>query len=268
MGGVDRCNSRERESEMKKFLRWTCVGLILVDVSACRRPSQDWDGTWKLNVSRSDIPGPSLTVAITPSGEYHTESGASAGNFRCDEKEYPAAANFTILCAQISTSVMETTLKKDGAKTGTSRWELSPDGKMLTIKSTSIQASGSVKSKESEYVRIAGSTGFAGGWKNTKPLESVPSLMQLTLTDGKLHYAFPEKAQYADPALDGRDATVFGPGVPSGSTMAFKQHGSRELLMAKKLNGQILNVVCLAKIPSCGDESPILELRGRLRANF
>jgi hypothetical protein len=227
---------------MKKRLRWACVSLIFVTVSACHRVSPDWNGTWKLSASKSDIPGPSLTVAIDSSGEYHTENGTSTGNFRCDGKEYPAVANITVFCAQRSTSVMEITLEKNGTKTSTAQWELSLDGKMLTIKSTSVQAGGSVKSKESEYVRTSGSTGFAGGWRNTKPFESLPSLMQLTLTDGKIHYAFPEKAQYADPALDGQDATVYGPGVPSGSTMAFKQHGSRELLMAKKLNGQILNV--------------------------
>jgi hypothetical protein len=211
-------------------------------VSACRRPSPDWNGTWKLNASKSDIPGPSLTVAITAGGEYHTENGTTTGDFRCDEKDYPAGANITVFCAQRSTSVIEITLKKNGSKAVLFHWELSPGGMMLTIKSTSIQADGLAKSNESEYVRLSGSTGFAGGWRKTKPFESFPSFMQLTLTDGKFHYALPEKAQYADLALDGHDAKVYGPGVPSGITMAFKQHGSREVLTVKKLNGQILNV--------------------------
>jgi hypothetical protein len=240
---------------------WACVSLILVTASACHRVSPDWNGTWKLSASKSDIPGPSLTVAIDSSGEYHTESGASTGNFRCDGKEYHAVANITVFCAQGSTSVMEITLKKNGTKTGTTQWELSPDGKILTIKSKSAQAGGSVKSKESEYVRISGSSGFAGGWRNTRPFESLPSLMQLTLTNGKIHYAFPEKAQYADPALDGRDAIVYGPGVPSGSTMAFKQNGSRELLMAKKLSGQTLNV---GSLRISGDGRTLTETYWRL----
>jgi hypothetical protein len=240
MESMDRLNLSERKAAMS--LRWACVGLISVVVSACHGPSPDWNGTWKLSASKSNIPGPSLTVSIDSSGEYHTESGTSTGNFRCNGKEYPAVANITVSCAQGSASALEITLKKNGTKTSTAQWELSRDGKMLTIKSTSVEAGGSPKSKETEYMRISGSTGFAGGWKNTKPFESLPSLMQLTLTDGKMHYAFPEKAQYADPALDGRDTTVYGPGVPSGSTIAFKKQGSLDLLMAKKLNGQILNV--------------------------
>jgi hypothetical protein len=212
----------------------------MVTVSACRRASPDWNGTWKLSISKTDIPGPSLTVAISPSGEYHTQAGASDGNFRCDGKEYPQTANLTVICTQGSTSVMEIILERDRTRTGTARWELSSDGKVLTIKSTSIDAHGLTKSKEGDYVRTSASTGFAGEWRNAKPFEGMPSLMQLTLNSGRLHYAFPENAQHADPALDGSDATVYGPGVPSGTTIAFKQNGIRELLMTKKRNGQII----------------------------
>ena len=56
-----------------------------------------------------------------------------------------------------------------------------------------------------------------------------------------LHYAFPEIGQYADPMLDGSDATVHGTGVPTGSTLAIRQLGTQELFMTKKLNGRTLN---------------------------
>ena len=91
-------------------------------------------------------------------------------------------------------------------------------------------------------MRISGSAGFAGGWKSTTPLQAMPSVLLLTLSDHKLHYAFPEKSQYSDLTLDGSDAAVNGPGVTPGSTMAMKYSKPQGSLVTKKLNGQIVNL--------------------------
>jgi hypothetical protein len=136
--------------------------------------------------------------------------------------------------------VIDTILKENGTKAGSAHWELSPDQKMLTIKSTLFQPDGSAKSRENVYSRTSASVGFVGGWRNTKRLESRPQLL-LLMNDRRLHIAFPESGQFTDPPLDGSDAAIHGPGVLQGLTMAIRPRGPQEFLTLRKLGGQITN---------------------------
>ena len=117
---------------------------------------------------------------------------------------------------------------------------MSADGKTLTLKGNSTGTDGTVKVKERVYLRISGSSGFVGGWKDTKRLESRPHLV-LTLDKRILHIAFSGTGQYMDPPLDGTDAPCHGPGVPQGLTIAVRPNGPREFLTLRKMNGRIVN---------------------------
>jgi hypothetical protein len=65
--------------------------------------------------------------------------------------------------------------------------------------------------------------------------------MALRLDNKSLHIAFVESGQFSDLPLDGSDATMHGPGVSQGVTMAIKPRGSREFITLRKFNGQIIN---------------------------
>jgi hypothetical protein len=205
----------------------------------CSRASPVWNGTWKVNESKSSIPGPSLSITISTEGEYKVDNGTYIESFRCDGKEFATRPSRTISCLQTSSGVIDTTSKENGAKVVT-HWELSSDGRMLTLKGTSIQPDGSVKPRETVYSRASRSVGLAGGWTNTKRLGSRPQLV-LALNQRSLHIAFAGSGQYMDPPLDGSDAPMLGPGVPQGPTMAIRPHGPQEFLTLKKMGGQIVN---------------------------
>jgi hypothetical protein len=222
-----------------KHLSWALAMFSMVALG-CSRALPAWNGTWKLNESKSSIPGPNFSITISPTGEFHLDNGTNRYSYRCDGKEYSTTPNRTISCAQTSAVVIDATMKENGAKVGTAHWELSDDGKMLTIKATSIESDGSIKSREKVYLRISASIGFAGGWRDTKRLETRPQLL-LTLNDRTLHIAFGESEQYADPPLDGSDAPLRGSKVPQGVTIAIRPHGPREFLTLKKFGGQITN---------------------------
>lgn len=152
----------------RKCLGWVCAGVILVVALGCSHASPVWNGTWKVNESKSTIPGPNFSITISPAGEYHVDNGTYSQSFRCDGKEYPATPKRTISCLQTGVLAIDTTSWENGAKVATAIWELSTDGKMLTLKGTSTQPDGSVKPREMVYSRTSGSIGFAGGWTNTK----------------------------------------------------------------------------------------------------
>ena len=56
-----------------------------------------------------------------------------------------------------------------------------------------------------------------------------------------LHYGFPEVGQYAEVEIGGADASWHGRSLPAGSTIAIKTQNRSELLVLRKLNGQIVN---------------------------
>lgn len=208
--------------------------------SPCFAAPSAWNGTWKLNVSKSRIPGPSFTLALTPDGEYRMENGTFGYTFGCDGKEYKTSPARSISCKLDDSSDMDTTSRENGKIVRVDHWQLSFDGSKLTHTSSEPQADGSAKSNLNEFVRVSGSAGFAGGWTNLKRLESHPRLF-LTMTDSTLRLAFLETEQYADITLDGSDSAMHGPGLPKGITMAIRPNGAFELLTTKKTDGKVIN---------------------------
>jgi hypothetical protein len=135
---------------------------------------------------------------------------------------------------------MDTTSRENGKIVRTDHWQLSSDGSKLKHTSSVPEADGSTKSNLSEFVRVSGSAGFAGGWTDLKRLESHPRLA-LTMKDSTLHLSFLETGQYADITLDGSDSTMHGPDLPKGTTVAIKPNGPYELLTTKKADGRVIN---------------------------
>jgi hypothetical protein len=65
--------------------------IVAMNASTCLAESNAWTGTWHLNETKSQSPGPSFTELVTPQGEYQMNNGRFSYSFRCDGKEYPTA---------------------------------------------------------------------------------------------------------------------------------------------------------------------------------
>jgi hypothetical protein len=223
----------------KRAVRAVCIGLILVSTVSCRGASPDWNGTWKLNPAKGDIPGPSIVVSISPDGMWHnTSHGGSPANFRCDGKEYQQDT-LTISCRQVNGLDVELTGFRNGSRLFVAHWELSPDEKVLSVKGTMLRADGSVKAIDARYTRTSGSTGFAGGWRDVNPLNQAQSIEKISLQGNTLHRYFPENDRHLDITLDGTDADL---GVPRGATLALEERSPREFSLTMKQNGQVVSV--------------------------
>jgi hypothetical protein len=223
-----------------KFL-WAFASVVSVGAAACFGSMPTWNGTWKLNEFKSKIPGPNFSIAVS-SGQFRFYDGTYAYSFRCDGKEYPARDGFSISCVQPSAVAIDFTTKNNGKRIGKAHWELSADGKTLIVDRSSAKTVSSAKPTRVVYLRLYGSTGFAGGWSDKKRLESLPSQLHLALTRRTLKMSFPGNGQYMDPPLDGGDAPCHGPGMQQGLTIAIKRDGPREFLTVKKAYGRIINL--------------------------
>jgi hypothetical protein len=212
-----------------------CTVLLLAGVLSSQATSNAWNGTWKLNLSKSSIPGPNFSITVSPMGDFGTDDGNNKYHFRCDGKEYLTHSNHSLSCAQTNSGTLVLTSKANGVTTMVTHWKLSTDQKTLTIESSRPHPA-PAKSQKTVYVRTAGSTGFGGAWKNPKRLESRPQVMVLVLNERSLRVAFPEVHQSTDLRLDGTDSSVQTP----GSTMAIHPNGPAQFLMTVKSGGQIV----------------------------
>jgi hypothetical protein len=222
-------------------LRWICIVLLSTVVVSCRAPSKAWNGTWRLNVPKSRVPGPDFSITVSTTGEYHFDNGTHNYNFRCDGKGYPTNTGRTISCIQTSSVEMDTTSLENSGKTAIAHWELSPNQQTLVIDSTRVQPAATAKSQKNVYVRTSGTTGFTGGWTNPRRLKSRPQVMVLTLKEHSLRLAFPEKEQYTDLSLDGTDSVVHDAEPTPGATIAIHPNGPREFLTTTKSGGHIVS---------------------------
>ncbi len=142
-------------------LAWVVVCALFI-AQGCRVPSPDWNGTWKLNSSKSSFQGPIFTISISVDGEYRWDDGNSSFTFRCDGKDRPIGSNSTRACVKSSATVLDLIRKENGVKTSTNRWELSAGWKVFTSTATAFRPTGQVITDQVISYRVSGSDDFGG----------------------------------------------------------------------------------------------------------
>lgn len=219
--------------------RVLAVFLALAFSSACnaRQPSPDWNGTWKLNSSKST--GPFVTISISADGEYRYDNGVSSFTFRCDGEDRQIGRNRTEDCVKGSATTLDLTRKENGVKTNAYHWELSADRKVLTATATAFRANGPVTTGQVLASRMSGSDDFAGQWRDTIYLQRHADLT-LRVDSQTFHESYPRAGQYVDAPFDGVDAAVQGPQAPEGVTSSVRLAGRREIHTLTKRNGKVL----------------------------
>jgi hypothetical protein len=218
---------------------WVIICAVVSATSGCRAPSPSWEGTWKLNLSKSSFQSPIFIISISADGEYRYDDGSSSYTFRCDGKDPPMGNNRTQACVRSSATVLDLTRKENGVKTSAHRWELSAGGKVLTSTVTAFRPSGPVITGQFVAWRNSGSNDFAGQWQDTSYLQRHDE-MTLRLDNRVLHISYARGGEYVDAPLDGVDAAVHGPYVLESVTYSIKPAGQRKFLILTKRNGKVL----------------------------
>ena len=181
------------------------VFCALVAPLGCRAPSPDWNGTWKLNPTKSSYQGEVLTISISADGEYRFDENSSH-TLRCDGKDRPIGNNRTQVCVKSGVTMLDITQKENGVKTRATHDELSTDGKVFTATVTEFRPSGPVITSEIVFSRLSGSNDFAGQWRDTSGLQQVAD-MTLRLDNQALHMDYPS----AGPTLQRGPPVLCGP---------------------------------------------------------
>jgi hypothetical protein len=212
----------------------------LFATSGCRGLSQNWNGTWKLNVPKSSFRDQAITISISPGGEYRYDDGFVSHTFLCDGRYQSMGNNRTQACVKSSITTLDITRMENGVRTNTYRWDLSVDGKILTMTATAIRPTGPVFMGKLTATRISGSNDFAGQWMDTSFLQP-PSELTVRLDAQYLHINYPSLGNSVDAPLNGSDASMQGRLAPDGVTYSVHLVGQGEISILKKRNGEPSN---------------------------
>jgi hypothetical protein len=224
-------------------MRREWFGLIafcaLAAIQGCRAPSPDWNGTWKLNPTKSNYQGQVLTISISTDGEYRFDENSSH-TLRCDGKDRSIGNNRTLVCLKSGVTALDITLKENGVKTRVTHDELSTDRKIFTTTMNEFRQNGSVITSQIIFSRLSGANDFAGQWRDANYLQQRAD-MTLRLDNQALHIDYPSAGQHIDAPLDGVQAAVRGPRAPEETTCAVRPAGSREFLMVTRRHGKVFD---------------------------
>ena len=211
------------------------VGCILFLISFMQTAEPNlWSGTWRLNQSTSQAPGPDFAEQVSPQGDYRVTGARFSYSFRCDGKEYPESADRSVVCLHGTSSATDTVLKVGGKVVSRNHTEISPDNKQLIITAT-LTDSPSVRTHT--FRRVAGSSGLSGSWQDTDDSHRAPQVMITTLTGSVFRLDLPSVQQNTEMNLDGTDAPTHGISKQERVTLSAKPDGQSKLAMIQKFDG-------------------------------
>jgi hypothetical protein len=226
-----------------RYLR-LCVGLCIacLVIVACKNRNRelDWNGSWKLNMSRSQAHGSYFTVGIAPNGVVTVTNEANSFNFQCNKKEFQNGAGHTTGCTPVNGGEWILKRRINGKVTGTFVWDISSDNETFVIRTTELRSDGTQGTSETTFDRRGGTNGFAGRWQEATPLKLRPKILDVAVDGQRLHLEYPESGQYSDSPLDGSVVPIHGMHVRPGSAISVKAISPQEFQTQLMWSGQVI----------------------------
>jgi len=206
----------------------------------CGTISPDWNGTWRLDASKSTYKGLILSISISADGEYRSDDGPVSNTFRCDGVYRSMGDDRTQACVKNKENSLDLIRMKNGAKINTYHWEISADGKTLTSTATAFRSSGPVVLGRLVAPRISGSTGFAGTWLDISRLHERDD-MTITLDSQALHVIYPNTGENIDAPFNGTYVAISGPSAEEHSAYTALVTGRRSISLLSKYKNRSLD---------------------------
>jgi len=220
---------------MKKLIA-CAFALALVSTSAFA--ASPWDGTWKLNRSKSHFTGASYSYTKTADGKWQVTNGPISVVFAPDGKPYPVLdADHTMIVTMTDAHTMKTTNQFKGKTTSTSVDTLSADGNTISDVTTGTHEDGSPYTSKETDTRSAPGEGFLGTWVSAKQSDSTPSVSVITATADSLTLIDPTSQFSLTAKLDGTPATPVSPQMTAGVTFSYKKVSATQLGYTVMLKG-------------------------------
>lgn len=217
------------------------AALLAVSTSPALASNASWNGTWKLDLAKSQMTGDTFTYSMNANGTIHYANGGTISfDFACDGKDYTVIADSTIACKKVSDTAYDFTNKQNGKVLSTDQDVISTNGKTITDTGKGTRPDGTTYTTVDTYERVSGTTGLVGEWKHVNAKSTgAASLMTIAMSGTTLTVRYPGYKSSVTAKLDGSDAPATGPTVPAGVTVSFKPLGSQKIYQVTKLKGKV-----------------------------
>ena len=223
---------------MKNMTRRIVCTLILAFglTSIVIAAEPNFAGTWKLNLSKSQLGGVVYTFDKKPSGVWHYSGGGFDTDFDLAGKEYTMPTGMSIVGKELSPTSWELTFRANGKVASKSKVTL--NGNTLNWVSDVISPDGKTVQQTSSDTRVSGGPGFVGKWK-AGDVKGASTMLKITTDGGNgITVEAPEYQSICKGSFDGKDYPVIQTGQPSKVTNAFKKTGPNTFEVTTKMSGK------------------------------
>lgn len=216
--------------------------LVLAAMTSAALVAADppYAGAWKLNISKSDFGGPTVTYRKLASGEWQSTADGQSYKFNMDGRDYPDGLGDMAAWKSMDAKTWQTTWKTNGKTVSTDTLRLGADG-ILTVSTRGTKPNGETIDDAAVFQRVLGGPGLAGKWKSKSVRSASPLVLNLVTTDANgLTFEEPAYELSCEGKLNGKDYPCSGPTSAQGWGVAMTKTGASSFLMAIKKDGKPL----------------------------
>jgi hypothetical protein len=221
---------------MKRILS---LALICAASTLTAQTASPWNGTWKIDRSKSHLTGTTYTLAKAANGMWTVTEGELTFTYAPDGKPYPLLdKDHTIRATLVDPHTLKSTFQTKGKTTTVSTDVLSADGNTISDVGINTREDGSTSTTRETDTRTTPGEGFAGTWISTKTSSSSDTPETITVSGDSITFVSPAEKFTLTAKLDGTPATPVGPDMIAGLTVAYKKLSSTHLDYIVWINGK------------------------------
>ena len=216
-------------------------GAALAAISACAivvfAADSPFNGTWKLNLAKSQMSGQTLTITKTAiAGVMHFDMQGFGYDFDATGKEFPTPDGGTSAWKQVNATTWDAVNKANGKVVAT--YHIVVNGDAMTVVMKATPPGGSPVEQNMSAKRASGGPGILGVWKTGETKGAATSLaIAIDATNG-IKLSYPEFQISCTGKFDGKDYPIVGAGANLKQSLVFEKINATSFKMTTKIDGK------------------------------
>ena len=195
-------------------------------------------GNWSLNAQKSDVSGDKLVIKRLAADEMQLETAGMSYKFKVDGKPYEAFFTARAAWKQVDKNTWQVENTGGGKLLWTDTFVVSPDGKLLSIKSKGFRPNGQSFEDTQTYTRASGDS-LVGEWQGKSfNAESVATIRFEAAAGDGLTLTIPGMDASVQAKFDKQEYPVKGPLIAPQYTATLTKVDERTIRYDEKQAGK------------------------------
>lgn len=227
------------------------------------------DGTWNLNVSKSNLAAGTLSWQEAADGMLTFSNGAQTFAYRANGQPFMTPRGDQVSVTRDSNGIYRIITSRKGSKVNDETIRVSADGSTLYLDGENSRPNGQVAPFHAVYRRTSSGIGILGDWQSVGKVKLSPAKLVIKNGAGdevSLQYsgdAAPFQARW-----DGKDYPYRSPAAPAGLTRALTRLGTDGFQQITKVNGAVVEILRYRLQPDGSMIATETDGKGRAEGTF